>query len=169
MPKFESNNKFFFKIYRSFKGLSVTVKVAPEIEDLFRELSRDSGHPTAPVNLYGPCWTPKRGLKPESLQVYGIPDGHQLNAEQYTADGDMTFRVNRPGTRLDSPVNLSLIRLVGASSEDGVTFDVSGAVYMEAQIDDLLNRLQKAATDFYKLYFKEVSRSLLISVEKRSS
>lgn len=169
MPKFEPNNKFFFKIYRSFKGLSVTVKIAPEIEELFRQLSVDSGHPTAPVNLYGPCWTPKKGQNKDSLKVYGIPDGHQLNAEQYTSDGDMTFRLNRPGVRLDSPLNLSMIRLVGASSEDGVTFDVSGAVYMESQIDDLLNKLQKAATDFYKLYFKEVSQSLLISVEKRSS
>jgi hypothetical protein len=117
---------------RSQGGLSVTVKVTPEIEALMK--SWGSGE-SSPVTDYGRQWVQQKGGAP--LRVWSLGrDPGQLHA------GSCYYRISKPGEALildegqsgllGGLVNMSFLRLVGVSEGNGVTFELRGVHTLES-------------------------------------
>jgi hypothetical protein len=111
------------RIARTAKGLEIRVILHPDVEDCFKTLS--SGE-TRPVTDFGRKWQ-----SPQPLGVYDVP---QTMAGVGLVSGTAAYRLDIPGREMiiADPgglrvVNMSFIRLVGASGPEGVSFYLAGA------------------------------------------
>lgn len=111
-------------IQRSGKGLEFRVHLHEAVEEFMRGTS---GEETNPVALYGrKFWTP------DNLEVYDIPESMRGTT---MVNNSTSYRLDRPGHEMFATdpstgirvVNMSFIRLKGASGPDGVTFVIPGA------------------------------------------
>ena len=169
MPQLTSKDKIFIRVSRSFGGLSITVKTAPEVEEFFRGLG--DGQSTTAVSTISRWWTPLGGLIPTNFRVYSIPEESTLLQPHDAPDG-VRYRLDSPGGRLQRPdsnvINMSFLRLVGISGEEGIRFSVAG-VYRDPEIDRFLKCFQSACSDFYRSYLKPIDRSMILSIEERTN
>jgi hypothetical protein len=154
---------------RTWDGLSVSVKVHPRVEDFFRKLA-PAGSTGENVLHYGRYWTPVK--KDATLSVYTL--GHAIPPIQFS--NGATMRLDQPGTQLQmvqpSPVtgraetilNLSFIRLIGASEGAGVTFHVNG-VYTTDAVKEIRDAIGKAGQAFYREYMTPIDLDVQISTQ----
>lgn len=154
---------------RTWEGLSVSVKVHPRVEDFFRKL-HPQGAAGEDVRNYGRYWTPLK--KDTILRVYTL--GQAIPALQYGPGG--TMRLDLPGNQLQlqqpSPVtgraenilNLSFIRLMGASEGSGITFHVSG-VYTTDAVKEIRDAIGRAGQAFYREYMTPIDLDVQISTQ----
>lgn len=147
---------------RSRLGVSIKVTLHPIIEDFMRTLGNGS---VQNVLEYGRYWTP---VGRDKLLVYAlIHDPGVMVSNSRTS-----YYINRPGSALqgtndilggggDESVNLSFIRLVGASDEKGVTFAIKG-VFSEAAIQGMARSIGNGLRAFCADYIKPVSCNVKI-------
>lgn len=144
---------------RNRDGLRVTVKLNPKVEEFFRTMVEGAG--TQDAATFGRYW---RSDKP--LPLYHLAD--KLAGIQYpkkASDNFIGYRLDQPGNKLqvgDGYINLSFLRLAGASEGDGVSFTVVG-VYGEDGVLDLNSGIEQAIEHFYRNYLKPVTVTTIIS------
>jgi hypothetical protein len=119
--------------HRNDLGMRMHVKARPELETFMQQLS---GGQKCPTNSYSEAWTSQNA---KELEVYLIDK--PLGAGNYTLEhvcGDPVVqnRVPRTGATEDK-INLSFLKLVGISSDEGLTFGISGIFSA-----DVCNRLK---------------------------
>ncbi|MCA1841298.1 MAG: hypothetical protein LC723_13410 [Actinobacteria bacterium] len=159
--------KMLFK--RVGRGLLVTVRTDPRIEDYMKGLGADME--TLSVDEYGRMWIPAN--EGESLSVYGLPAEDALTGYIRNGTG-ASYRLDQVGRRLfeggadgDRPngVNLSFLRLVGSSRPEGVSFIVQGVYSVEA-VREFKKTFADAAEGFYKNFLKPVSVQVIVSTQE---
>ena len=112
------------RIGRTAKGLEVRVILHPDVEECFKTISNGEAQP---ITLFGRKWQ-----SPQPLDVYDIPASM---AGVGLVSGTVGYRLDIPGRELiiADPttglrvVNMSFVRLVGASGPEGVSFYLGGA------------------------------------------
>lgn len=111
------------RICRTSRGLEIRVILHPDVEECFKTISNGE---TRPVTDYGRKWQ-----SPQPLDVYEIPAS--MSGVQIVSS-TAGFRLDIPGRELiiADPnglrvVNLSFIRVVGASGPEGIAFALPGA------------------------------------------
>lgn len=142
-------------LHRSRKGLSMTIRAIPAIEDLMREWGTGERQP---VLAHGRNWIAPEGSVLEVWQlsqaigplpydggVYSIErPGQLLIVEGVSLDGRSTSEV----------INLSFLRLVGLS--EGVTFKIAG-VYTPDWLEEVGTKIKKATSRFWRTYMKDAT------------
>lgn len=114
-------------IRRTSKGLEINVRLHEGTEEFMKAAS---GETTTAVGLYSRKWQ-----STAMLHAYDIPDS--MNGVSMV-NGTTGYRLDRPGSDIYTiepnglrVVNMSFVRLVGASGPDGVTFSLTGAFERE--------------------------------------
>lgn len=149
-------------------GLTVTVRAAAGVEEYIKSMG--SGE-TQDVKTIGRYWVPMK--KDEVLQAYhlGGPMGMVQGKNGY-------FRLDKVANVLQEKqivsqmtgavkevMNLSFLRLVGISEQEGVTFGVKG-VYSEEAIYSIQKHTKDALHDFYQTYMKPMSLSVMMVTQE---
>ena len=156
-----------FSFHRCPIGLGVTMKVHPRIEDLFQDWGKGE---KVDAGMYGRQW---RSFTGEPLLLW------DLQREDVTIDPTGQFVINKPGTPLvddlvdpygtllkpQTVANLSILRLVGASSAQGVTFGVDG-VYTTKEIRRIAEAIKQASKAFYLSYLKPINLNVMVSTQE---
>lgn len=159
-------------LHRGMSGLSVSVKVHPLVEEFMRSLGSGEVHN---VKLFGRHWAPVGAA--EELNVYHL----QTNPGRLVSDDGTVFRIDKPGQPFTMGpesndgsltaglpnLNLSFLRLVGASDGAGVTFSVKG-VYEIDGVRRLRDQIAAASRRFYVAYLKPVDMSVMVSTQELS-
>ncbi len=145
-------------LHRSLAGLSIDVKVHPGVEEFFR--LRSVGEQVA-VSTIGRHWTPTDKTKP--LMAYGY---HAL--ESLRSDDGATISVDRLGSPIietknngEVIVNISFLRLVGASEGAGIRFNING-VYSDKYLRTMREYLGNAQKKFYIEYLRPIDMRVTI-------
>ena len=139
---------------RNREGVKFSVKVSPQIEDLIQSWGNGDKQQ---VQVYGRYWSPiptGRDLSVWSLNV---------NPGLVGVSESLAFRIDQPATGLLLPpagrveiVNMSFLRLVGASEGDGVTFGVKGVAWSPNEARRVCGLIKEASRVFYVNYLKPV-------------
>jgi hypothetical protein len=119
--------------------------VAPEVEAFFRQW----GGGVEELPVHGRLWKPVN--EDDQLKLWSL---------ETTLSEATNYNVHRTGTVLLDDlngygVNLSFIRLVGASNEDGRSFIVE-SVMSDSEISRLSQRIHKAGEQFVMSYIQPV-------------
>ena len=145
--------------HRSFEGLVVDVKVHPGVEAFMRH----HGHgETAPVVVNGRHWSiapreqPLMAYAYQPMELLRSDDGSYITLDKLgqplvdTKDGRETY------------VNLSFLRLVGASEGAGVRFTIAG-VYSDKFLRNQRDLIGNAQKKFYIEYLRPIDLRVTIS------
>lgn len=152
---------------RSQKGILFKVKVHPEIEDLMRTFNIGHGNPQE-ARLLGRYWESVDG---DPLMAYSLPEelavgSHQINdrlAYELSGVGQKLF--NGSPDRDQKVINLSFLRLVGASEGQGKSFHVIGVWERSALEVDLKRALEAGVRQFYMDFVKPIDVSIIVSTQ----
>jgi hypothetical protein len=147
---------------RSSKGLTVSVKTHPIIEEFARGLS--SNNSPVPITLMGRHW---HQIGDQPLMVYEI-DPSLFKVEQVRTEDGFSFRVDRAGVPLiheDGTLTMGFMRLAGISDGSGVTFGVSGVYTLDA-LKLLRDRILVASRKYYVHYIRPVDLSVTMSTQE---
>ena len=169
------------QLERSGIGLRIKVRTHPVIEEFMRGCYGGLEPSTQPIEDFARQWEPARGASKSDLRVYAIPK--ELNGI-FRLNESTGYRLDRPGYPIFIPdeggggpdrprpstsgrsflppsstpsqvLNMSFLRLVGSSSEDGVTFHIAG-VYSDDTIDSIEMALQLAVREIYRQFMKPI-------------
>jgi len=151
---------------RSLKGLTLTVKLLPKVEEFIRGLG--SGEVFS-VRTMGRHWLPVGG---QDLMVYDL----NFNPGILPTDAGGAFRLDRPGgVILESEmtptghtrdvVNVSFLRLVGASEGSGVTFAVQG-VFTDTAVKAMGAQVEAAEKKFFVSYMKPFNLAVMVCTQE---
>jgi hypothetical protein len=150
-----------YRYRRTIKGLKVWMKAHSLIEELIKEwTAKDAAEQAITTRLinYGRQWTG------EDLRVYELVRG--LEPRSF---GDGEYTLADPGQELiqsrSGMVNLGFLRLVGISSQDGVTFTVDG-VYSPGEIKRIEGLISRATKRFYTDFLLPVELEVTISTQE---
>ena len=134
-------------VRRTSKGLELKVRLHEAVEEFFRA---SAGEETLPIDLFGRKW-----LSAEKLQVYDLPESMK---DVVSISDKSYYRLDKPGSDLTGTnsmgqryINMSFVRLVGASLPDGVTFRVSG-VFEKDDVVALAGAITEAGNIICKKY-----------------
>lgn len=159
-----------FGLMRSSKGLKVSVRTHPRVEEFFREIS---GEEVADVKLSARHW---KGLTPETpLMAYIVGEKVAIEDKSYNLnrighpliDEGNEKKFDRDGRHIgymNSRINISFLRLTGISDGNGVTFYVGG-VYSKEAVTKLLEQIGGALRSFYIDYIRPMNVSVQISTQ----
>lgn len=152
---------------RTYLGLTLNVKVHPRVEEFIRGLG--TGTPED-AKRYGRYWSSVD--KDKVLTVYDLTQ----TLGSVPIGGGNYFRLDRiaqplfesgEGNPNHGSVNLSFLRLVGASEGSGVSFRVNGVHTLDA-IRQMRDKIGEAAQSFYINYLKPVNLDVQISTQEFS-
>lgn len=133
-------------------GLTIFLKAAPAVEELFRSNSNGEEHP---VEMFGREWIELPNEAP--LRVYGFNKILQSGRE---------FTFNHPGNQLIMQdaglINLSFLRLVGISQGAGVRFGVKDVLDKD-EVIVIKNQIISGMTRFCNAYLCPLDMTLSIS------
>lgn len=160
------------ELHRSGVGLRINVRCHPIIEEFMQGCQNLQQPQIDPVEQFARNWEPAKGDSRKELLVYGIPK--ELTGV-FRVGSSVSYRMDRPGSpiflpldgisdRLSRTLNLSFLRLVGTSSESGVSFTIAG-VYSEETMDDLDRQITEATREIYKQFMKPIK--ITVSLEVR--
>jgi hypothetical protein len=144
--------------HRSFEGLVVDVKVHPGVEAFFRHQAHGE---TTPVIVSGRHWAtasdkPFLAYAYQPLELLRSDDGHYITLEKL----GQSLIINKE--RDESYVNLSFLRLVGASEGAGVRFTIAG-VYSDKFLRQQRDWIGAAQKKFYIEYLRPIDLRVTIS------
>lgn len=154
-------------LQRHKNGLLVRFKVAPEVEEFFRSFS---GYAQS-CREYGPAWLPleKGGASPR-VWDFKAPT---MSEGQYSLNniGEALMLGNNPSQRGDGSklmaqrlVNISFLRMEGASSENGSAFVVD-TIISRPEMEELSNAITRACGLFYGDYIKQVQFDIRVTCQ----
>lgn len=127
---------------RTTKGVSVSVKAHPLIEQYFIDNSK--GEQTVRVSEYGRVWISETPLSVHYMDISPTPSVSAGISYSFSAVGKNLIQVDgRTQT-----VNLSILRLVGISEGIGVKFEIR-QVFSHEAIQSLAQSFIKATRQFY--------------------
>lgn len=140
---------------RSTKGVTVSVKTHPLIENFFRQ----QGGETIRVNEMGREWHGK------NLVAYLTPPTGTINgaAVSFTVD-ELGRSLVRTDGRVEV-VNISFLRMVGVSEGEGITFEIRGAFSLK-YIQNLANKLVQASRQFYIDFLRPVDVTVTVNTQE---
>lgn len=156
------------ELNRAGVGLRIKVRTHPIIEEFFQGCQGMAAPLIDDVANYGRrLWEPARGESRRELQVYAIP----VELQGEFAINNIRYRLDRPGDAVFLPsgldgglpstsrgtkvLNLSFLRLVGTSIDDGITFYISG-VYSEDTMNELETAITAASQEIYRQFMKPI-------------
>lgn len=154
-------------LHRTALGLSLQVKVHPIVEDFIRDLGNGE---KMDIGIVGRHWVNlKDASKP--LMAYVIPGmaipslgGIRVTLGEGLGQPLVMLDDGKPilkGQERADAINISFLRLVGASEGIGVTFGVKG-VYGKETLEKLRDNLVRAARLFYIEYLQPMDLGLNI-------
>lgn len=147
-------------IRRSSRGVVLTAKVTPAIEDYFRSQSGDSFD----VNEIHREWFVGKDAAP--LKVWHIVDDPGVVRSHTGA-----YVLNKPGFPLvvsEGPskvVNLSFLRLVGISEGEGIKLEIKGAFTL-TYIRDLAAQIGQSTKQFFVDFLKPVDILVTVNTQE---
>jgi hypothetical protein len=138
-------------LIRHKDGIKVRVKVTPEVEAFFKNIGG------------GVTDTPRHGRLWRSLI-----DGHKLTmwAFERPINADLPYNLFHGGTDLINEmgnVNMSFVRLCGASEEGGREF-VCDTVMSRSELDSIALKMRKAAEHLYTEFIQPVHLNIFVGV-----
>lgn len=141
---------------RSAKGLIISCKAHPTIEEFFRSF----GGELQQVSAHGRYWAPVNNPLPP---VYAIGDRGILKPLPFEGGHYSLMSVGGPISGADVEItNISFLRLQGISEGSGVTFAVKGVFTREA-VRALRDQLNGAIRRFYLDFLKPMDITLTLS------
>lgn len=148
------------RITSGLKGLKVWFKTSPELEAALQGERQ-------PLLAFGRGW-----VTAPTAEVYrldpslGGRQATRTNGSGYHLDLPARELIIRDGDYEDAPsvVNISFLRLVGSSADEGIEFTIAG-VHSEAAVRSTSKLLIDAVKDFYLMYMKPVS--ITMTLEER--
>lgn len=148
-----SNNAVDCRLVRHQSGILVRIKVIPEIEEFFRQW----GGGTAEGPAYGRLWKPLRTDEPLRFWSY----------EAKLEEG-ANYSLNRTGALLfddynGTGINISFLRMVGASQGDGCAF-MAEVVMSTEEMKRAAYEVVKAGEQFYHNYIRPVNIHCYVGV-----
>jgi hypothetical protein len=159
-------------IRRSMGGLTMTVKIHPEVEKFFRDNS--AGEPYD-VRASGRHWTNLD--KDTPLYAYQLADPIPI----IQLDGARRVRFDKLGAPLitqngggDAPaglrvattdINMGFLRLIGAGEDSGKTFRIRG-VFSDPAVEEIRDFTGEAAKKFYQTYLRPINLSVNIVTQE---
>lgn len=165
---------------RAGVGLRIRVRCHPIIEEFFQGCQGLAAPQIDDVSVYGRrLWEEARGESRQSLQVYAIPRELQgefsINNIRYRLDrpGDAIFIASDNGghstsSRVARVLNLSFLRLVGTSVDNGVLFYIGG-VYSEDMMNELEPAISAACQEIYRQFMKPIRIEVVLEVRNDGS
>ena len=168
------------ELNRAGVGLRIRIRCHPIIEEFFQGCQGLTAPLIDDVAILGRrLWEPARGESHQDLRVYTIPRELQgefsINSIRYRLDrpGDAIFLASGldggpPGPHGSRVLNLSFLRLVGTSVEDGVIFYISG-VYSEDTMDELEQAITVASQEIYRQFMKPIRIEIIHEVRDSGS
>ena len=133
-------------------GIKVKVKIAPEIEEFFKQWG--GGVQEAP--RFGRLWKHKSNDK---LLVWSFDANLQR-------DEEASYSIVHTGGPLRTDVgtvNISFLRLVGAVEGTSFIYD---AVVSKQELEKLATRIRKAAESFYTDYIQQVNMNIFVGIRE---
>ena len=134
-------------VRRTSKGLELNVRLHEAVEEFFRASAMEE---ILSIDLFGRKW-----ISSTRLEVYDLPESLK---EAVPISDKSFYRLDRPGSDLTGTnsmgqryINMSFIRLVGASSDAGVTFLVNG-VYEKDDVVNLASLITEAGNIICRKY-----------------
>ena len=147
---------------RTEKGLKLTFKAHPRVEEFFRNLSASD---PSPVLLTGRHWeiveSGQELLAYEDMELFR---GVQVGNAQLNQTGRLDL-VGGPLRDSSGIVNLSYFRLVGISQGNGVSFLVRG-VWSLAYLERQRSAIRKLQQNFYISYIRPTDLSTTLSSQE---
>lgn len=144
-------------------GATLTIKVHPAVEEYMRELGAGE---TVEVGTQGRHWSPV--LKEVPFLAYEL--NHPI--EGVKTPSGLSVGLDRLGSplteRMDRGefVNLSFLRLVGASEGVGVGFKIKG-VYSDASLKKMRDQISESLRQFYLSYIRPINLAIVMSTQDR--
>jgi hypothetical protein len=150
-------------IRRSARGIVLTARVNPIIEAFFQAQSGEQ----IEVDELHREWFPV-GKDAESLKIW-----HIVHDPGVVRSSGGVYSVNRPGHPLimagaspqEKVMNLSFLRLVGVSSENGIKIEIRGAFTLNF-IRDLASQTASAVKQFYIDCLKPIDIQVTVSTQE---
>lgn len=147
-------------IRRSSRGLLISTRIHPLFEEFFREQANEK----LLVDEINRQWFHLKDQPPleiwHIIQDPGVVRGNAAN-----------YRINQPGSPLVTTdpngkvINLSFLRLVGASEPNGVTFEVKGAFTL-TYIRQLASDIGGAVKQFYTDNLKPIDVTITVNTQE---
>lgn len=156
-------------VKRNTGGLFIAAKVHPTIEEFIRSLGTGE---TQDIRALGRHWTPyPAGAE---FAVYNMSTNPGV-----IGVGNIQFRLDQPGNMLLSDtavahpngreylkaVNLSFLRIRGASESAGIRFHVRGVYTTEATLE-IADRVKEACRAFYTMYLKPIDMTVMVQTQE---
>lgn len=156
-------------LYRSWGGLSMSVKAVPQIEEFMKSLGSGEG---TDVRNFGRYWTNKDPKIP--LLIYDMapnlcPNPTRTNKGSFRLDQvglPLVTHAAAPGGTLETCVNLAFLRLVGISSGHGVEFRISG-VYEEGSVKRMRESILEASEALWRTYMKPMAFGMQLQLSSQ--
>jgi hypothetical protein len=153
-------NLIRFELLRTPKGLRLTTKVVPRIEEFFKVFTENV---TKPLGLYTRKWATPGTDVPAS--VYTSPNFNQL---MHTGSGSQPYTLDALGKPLvitDLPggkaINLSFLRFVGISDPNGVSVTLDQMI-STPELLNMKSSLREAAKQFYIDFMRPVGVTITV-------
>ena len=128
---------------RTLSGIKITVKAIPTVEEFFKYCGTGDILPVATVGHR--YWIPQNN---QVLNVYDIPPSMVSAFPE-----GLLQHCGYPITGDGGCFNLSILRLVGISEGNGVTFTIKG-VMSDKQITNVGNLFSSASKQFYRTFLR---------------
>lgn len=164
-------NVIWVSLTRKKNPLLVSVKIHPRVEELVRGWGTGLDEPVQG----GRWWKPTQGGPP--LRVWNL----DLARDRiFDSGGGSRYRINAAGrplifsdgdderadARREQMLNLSFIRLVGASGPDGVSFEIAEGVHSLPELRKLADQIKVAGRRFYIDFLMPVDLTVVVSTQE---
>lgn len=156
-------------LMRSSKGLTIRVKVSPQVEEFIRSLGTGDSMKVTDIGRFWENDNPETALR-----VYDLRGDTNMLGPLNIIGTEKFYRLDRPGSKLIeadpdsgrlSMINLSFIRLLGASEGEGITLNIRGVHTTEA-VRELRDSISQAFVSFYSAFMKPLNLSVMVSTQE---
>lgn len=148
------DDAIIIKLYRSRVGVNVGIKVDPIVEEFFRKWGGGGQDDVRAVGAHRMWRGPDGQVTP--LRIWTFQNREEEDA------GYTLFQPGGPLMTESNIVNMSFLRLVGASEPGGVEFTCD-MVISRAELDRIAQRVRRASEMFYAEYIQPVGMRIRVT------
>jgi hypothetical protein len=148
---------------RNGEGLRVSAKVHPRVEEFMRILNNGN---VQDIRTYSRLWTPPSGSELTAYTGGKVTGGSFVleDGSQYTLD-QLGQPMHVPNGTPAPTLNLSFLRLVGISVNDGVSFTIKGVFSTDA-MKRMKEQMSLATRKFYVDFVRPVNMTITVSTQE---